>query len=41
MGNQQNLLIADNQTDMYALADREMKHELSRQAWGNKVSMNG
>jgi len=39
MGNQQNLLIADNQTDMYALADGEMKHELTRQAWGNKVGM--
>jgi hypothetical protein len=33
-GNQENLLIADNQTDLYAAADGEKRAELSRFAWG-------
>lgn len=33
-GKQENLLIADNQTDLYAAADREKRAELSRFAWG-------
>ena len=33
-GNQENLLIADNQTDLYAAAGAEDRVELSRLAWG-------
>ena len=33
-GNQENLLIADNQTDLYAAADGGRRAELSRFAWG-------
>lgn len=33
-GDQENLLIADNQTDFYAMADTKTRAELSRLAWG-------
>ncbi len=33
-GNQENLLIADNQTDAYALADQITKHMLTKRSWG-------
>jgi hypothetical protein len=33
-GNQENLLVADNQTDLYAMADAGGRAELSRLAWG-------
>lgn len=33
-GNQENLLVADNQSDLYAMADAGGRAELSRLAWG-------
>jgi hypothetical protein len=33
-GSQENLLVADNQTDRYAQADAATRAELSRCAWG-------
>jgi hypothetical protein len=36
-GNQENLLVADNQTDLYAGAGAEERAELSRLAWGENA----
>ena len=36
-GAQENLLIADNQTDLYAAADAAARAELSRLAWGEQA----
>jgi len=35
-GTQSNLMIADNQTDLFLSADPEMKQKLSHYAWGDK-----
>jgi hypothetical protein len=37
LGDQSNLLIADNQTDAYARADQPTRSQLSAYAWGNTV----
>jgi len=39
IGNQSNLLIADNQTRAYLAADPERKRELSQYAWGDKQNL--
>ncbi len=36
-GAQSNLMIADNQTDLYLSSDSEKKQELSQYAWGDKA----
>jgi len=36
-GDQNNLLVADNQTEAYAVADAQLKWRLSRMAWGDKA----
>lgn len=37
-GNQENLLVADNQTKRYELADSAERRMLSEYAWGNKLA---
>lgn len=39
-GDQSNLLISDNQTNIYIAADPEMKVKLARYAWGNNADAN-
>jgi hypothetical protein len=36
-GNQENLLVADNQTDLYAMTDISGRGQLSGLAWGEQV----
>lgn len=36
---QENLMVADNQTDFYATADLGYRTELSRRAWGDQASL--
>ena len=37
-GDQNNLLVADNQTEAYAVADAQLKWRLARMAWGDKAN---
>ncbi|HQR44233.1 MAG TPA: hypothetical protein PLX97_16165, partial [Gemmatales bacterium] len=39
-GNQENLLVADNQTRLYAAADDQLRHRLTGAAWGASDNLN-